>query len=159
MLSALNVGATRTGVRSRVLLVVMLAACLVAGSACGGGGSRSDAWLNGLALANGARVVKVHHPEGVDAVEAIVGFPAPIAAAGVRAALGSPAGYQEVVNDRAHAEVLDPDRGQVKTTEVARVIVPSGQSASGCTIGVWGMEPVGGGPDFSGVSLDVGCGP
>lgn len=130
-------------------------------SSCGGSPARADQWLDGLALAGGVHVVgDVNHPRGVDAVEASIDFPSPVGADGVRQALGSPAGYQEMpVGGRATGDGTHPTRGRVKTTQIAGVIVPSGQPSSGCTIGVWGVEPAGGGPDFSGVWLDVACGP
>lgn len=104
--------------------------------------------------------MQVQHPQGVDAAEAVVDFPASVAAEGVAASLGNPAGYHDVAAaDRASGKVQHPTRGSVKSTLIATITSPPGDPSAGCKTAVWGLEPSSGDAGFGGVWLDVGCSP
>lgn len=132
--------------------------CLALISACGQTPDRAQQWFDQRSFPNGSRVVKIDHPKGVDAVEAIVDLPAPVDSSGICHAIGDPPGCSESpAAGRPVAPLEHPDRGSVTSVQVARVVDPPG-TPGGCKTAVWGLEPAGGGSNFNGVFLDVGCG-
>lgn len=133
--------------------VGLLLVCLCPGvlASCGGDDRRADQWLDALDL-DGAQVVKVDHPRGVDAAEATLSFDEPTAVDDIAATIGTPPGYRVVPPDERGRDA------RRQATEVAGVIVPAGDPSAGCTIAIWGLEEVGDEPTYSGVWLDIGCG-
>lgn len=126
------------------VLVVML--CFAAG-ACGDDGGAAEQWLEGLSLADGARVINVEHFRGVDSLQAEVAFPEPVDQSGIPIMLGDPDGYDALA---ASEQIADEVGG-------ARLVADIRADGSPCVTSVWAIPEPSRDESFGGTFLRVAC--